>query len=213
MNSNSDNMRFLIHLYKIQMENGMYFIHENTLGKKAEEDGIFDKMEADNRVYRIKGAVEIGNRKRESDFMTNAVGIANKIAMECKRISEGKPKTRRNTMELDEQIAFGLRDQMRLDGRIRDSGCGFVFAVEEGESELMFYDDITGEPLDFEKVIEARKEEMEEFRKHKVYEKVPMEECIRVTGKQPIGVRWVDVNKGDKDNPDCPYLPYLYPPI
>ena len=45
-------------------------------------------------------------------------------------------------MELDEQIAFGLRDQMKMDGRLRDSACGFVFAVEEGEAELIFYDDI-----------------------------------------------------------------------
>ena len=48
----------------------------------------------------------------------------------------------------------------------------------------------------------ARKEELEEFRKHQVYEKVPEEECWNMTGKKPIGTRWVDVNKGYEDNPE-----------
>ena len=40
-----------------------------------------------------------------------------------------------------------------------------------------------------------------EIRMQKVYTKVPIEECRRVTGKGPIGVRWVDVNKEDEVNP------------
>ena len=43
---------------------------------------------------------------------------------------------------------------------------------------------------------------MEEFKKHSVYIKVPLEECRRETGKEPIGTRWVDVNKGDRENPE-----------
>ena len=43
---------------------------------------------------------------------------------------------------------------------------------------------------------------MEVFRQHKVYSKVPLEECLRVTGKQPIGCRWIDTDKGDDDNPE-----------
>ena len=49
---------------------------------------------------------------------------------------------------------------------------------------------------------EARKEEMKEFRKHKVYIKVPIEECYQVTGKGPLGIRWIDINKGDDVNPE-----------
>ena len=44
-----------------------------------------------------------------------------------------------------------------------------------------------------EEVKEARKEEMKEVRKHDVYTKAPLQECW-----EPIGTRWVDVNKGDK---------------
>ena len=48
---------------------------------------------------------------------------------------------------------------------------------------------------------QARAEEIAYFRKMKVYTKVSIEECKRVTGKMPIGVRWVDVNKEDELNP------------
>ena len=39
---------------------------------------------------------------------------------------------------------------------------------------------------------------MEEFRKHGVYVKVPIEECIRSTGKKPVGSIRVDIYKGDE---------------
>ena len=35
-----------------------------------------------------------------------------------------------------------------------------------------------------------------------MYVKVPIQECWDETGKQPIGTRWVDVNKGDDINPE-----------
>ena len=43
---------------------------------------------------------------------------------------------------------------------------------------------------------------MEEFKKKKVYKKVAVQKCWDETGKGPIGVRWVDINKGDKVNPE-----------
>ena len=36
----------------------------------------------------------------------------------------------------------------------------------------------------------------------KVYEYRSVDECWEVTGKGPIGTRWVDTNKGDASNPD-----------
>ena len=41
---------------------------------------------------------------------------------------------------------------------------------------------------------------MEVFKKYGVYDKVRISECYERTGKAPIGVRWVDVNKGDDVN-------------
>ena len=41
------------------------------------------------------------------------------------------------------------------------------------------------------------KQEMEEFKKNTVYVKVPIADCYAKTNKAPLGVRWIDINKGD----------------
>ena len=74
--------------------------------------------------------------------------------------------------------------------------------MEEGVSEWIFWDDVTGEQLEGWRVREARNEEMKEVWKHGIYEKVPIQQCWDRTGKGPIGTRWVDINKGDRWNPE-----------
>ena len=111
---------------------------------------------------------------------------------------------------LCKEIIRGLNDQMKVDGRLTDEGLGAVCAVEEWrpdeenhEEEIgMFWDDMSGKELNPSLVRKAREDEMEEFRKHKVYVKVPIEKCIRKTGKKPLGSRWVDIKKGDDENPE-----------
>ncbi len=66
----------------------------------------------------------------------------------------------------------------------------------------MYYDVISGEELDGELIREAKKVEMETFKKHGVYEKVPRQECLENTGKEPVEVKWFDTNEGDKENPE-----------
>ena len=79
-----------------------------------------------------------------------------------------------------------------------------VINVVSGTSprDMTFYDDVTGALLDTDLVLIARAEEMAEFRKHGIYKKVKISECHKVTGKPPVGVRWIDINKGDDVNPD-----------
>ena len=43
---------------------------------------------------------------------------------------------------------------------------------------------------------------MDKFNKHGVEKKVNIEECYSKTGKAPIGVKWVDINKGDAVHPE-----------
>ena len=40
---------------------------------------------------------------------------------------------------------------------------------------------------------------METIRKFGVYSKRPVKECWSETGKAPIKVKWVDINKGDTE--------------
>ena len=71
----------------------------------------------------------------------------------------------------------------------------------DGNEEMIAFDDLTGQELDPGLMKKARKEEIQYFKDMNVYEKVDIEECWRETGKAPIAVRWVDINKGDTQNP------------
>ena len=70
-----------------------------------------------------------------------------------------------------------------------------VDQTEKGQWGEFF--DVNGNPLESRLVREARQEEVQEIIRRGVYSKVPLEECYRVTGKALVGIRFVDVNKGD----------------
>ena len=74
-------------------------------------------------------------------------------------------------------------------------------ALHEEDLRIAF-DDQSGEPLDPCKVRAARKEEIQYFKSMDVYEKVSLDECWKTTGNAPIRVKWVDINKGDSQNPN-----------
>eukprot|EP00969_Alexandrium_andersonii_P018827 821690-Alexandrium_andersonii.AAC.1 len=61
----------------------------------------------------------------------------------------------------------------------------------------------SGKKLDPGVARQAIEEDVKEFRRHGCYEKVPTEECRHETGKAPIQVRWIDINKGDEERPGC----------
>ena len=77
--------------------------------------------------------------------------------------------------------------------------------VEEDTSEELerAWDDVSGAELDASAVRKARAEEVEYVRKLELYTKVPLEECYAKSGRGPIIVRWIDINKGDHSNPNC----------
>ena len=64
------------------------------------------------------------------------------------------------------------------------------------------WDDVTGNELDIKLTLKARAEEMEQFKKHGVYEKVKEEVCWAKMGKGPVGTRWIDINRGYENNPE-----------
>ena len=48
----------------------------------------------------------------------------------------------------------------------------------------------------------ARLKELDDFEAKNVWKQVSLAEAQRISGRSPITVRWVDVNKGDDDCPD-----------
>ena len=101
---------------------------------------------------------------------------------------------------------------MRHDGRMQANLVGIHCLVDEaplqnhalkidGSKTEQYFGDITGQPLPAELVKAARAKEMEYFASKGVWSTRPVAEAMRVKGRKPITVRWVDVNKGDDDNP------------
>ncbi len=67
--------------------------------------------------------------------------------------------------------------------------------------DVDFFDDVTGCMMDKDRATEARKLEIKFFKDMEVYKKVPRSEA-HAGGYKVISTRWLDVNKGDKLNPD-----------
>ena len=75
--------------------------------------------------------------------------------------------------------------------------------LHEADAEgWIAYDDVTGTWLDPAMVVAARRDEIEYFKSRGVYKKVGVEESWKETGKAPIAVRWIDINKGDALRPE-----------
>ena len=63
-----------------------------------------------------------------------------------------------------------------------------------------FWDEVSGAQLNSEEVMAARLDEIKQLYSHEVYEKVPIQECWDSTGRAPVKVKWIDINKGDGVN-------------
>ena len=129
-------------------------------------------------------------------------------------------------------ILRGLQSQLKADGFVkngiygiqpkfdedakevyRDFMTGTVLSVDEhphlekasgvGTTKAKTYvDAVTGQPLVKELVQAARDKELRYFDEKGVWRKRPREGAFQRTGKGPITVRWIDVNKGDDDEPN-----------
>lgn len=81
------------------------------------------------------------------------------------------------------------------------SSSGHVLKVQI-DNDHIYNDDLTGQALDAALVRAAKKKELEHFDGKDVWELRPISECRRLTGKAPVTVRWVDMNKGDDTTPN-----------
>jgi len=104
-------------------------------------------------------------------------------------------------MTLEEMFAVmpeNLKDVSKCpSGELHEDDAGYVL----GDGTVAF-DDQSNAPLKPDLVRKARVEEIKYFRQMGVYTKVPLEKCWAETGRAPIDVRWVDINKGDDNSPN-----------
>ena len=74
-----------------------------------------------------------------------------------------------------------------------------VFQCDDGEGP--YYDDLTKQQLPT-RLVKVRQKELDYFETKNVWKRVSLAEDQRISGRSPITVRWVDVNKEDDDCPD-----------
>ena len=99
-------------------------------------------------------------------------------------------------MSLDEVTKHEKVETRKLNQRIRKDPDHETVVIESAEA----WGDINGETLSAEAVRKARREEIAYIRRKKVWTKIPRAKALKM-GWKVIKVRWIDVNKGDKNNP------------
>lgn len=163
-----------------------------------------------------------GPALKPTRFITNSVAVHRELQRRCRGCKEhvpleGKSRTTaaaRYPKELCRAVCRGVRDQMRMDPAGIMSMLSLADSSDDGDDDHLdsieheehdwgqYYDDMSGSVLRADLVQAARREEIAEVRRMGVWTKVPREQCVRETGKPPIGTRWVDVDKGTPDAPN-----------
>ena len=219
-------LNFCMAPYQIQIDNGMYFLHEHPAGAKSwqhEEVKRLLEMPGIKRIvshmcaFGMMQEDEHGKAliKKPTAFMSNSSEILKRLARKCsgdhRHILLVNGRAKRAEVypdELCKEIVKGLVDQMVMDHRIKSGCIGVMDQVDDectlglldmmDDGRMVFYDDVSGKMLRTEQVQAARREELETFKQFGVYCKVPLQECYDLTGKSPLGIKWVDINKGDE---------------
>ena len=154
--------------------------------------------------------------KKPTRFMTNSLEVYKVLNKKCDgkcprhvQLMEGRAKAAAvYPKRLCRAILQGTIRQMRVDrGNLMTFKCidnhHEVMAVEFEENDWhRYWDDMSGKELQGDLVRAARAEEIDTIRKMQVWVKVDRDQCFRETGRPPIKLRWVDVNKGDDTRPN-----------
>jgi hypothetical protein len=192
-------LEFCMDLCRMQKDQGLYFLFEHPDRASSWRNEKVRRLLKEDGVHRIVGHMcqfgmkqederGIGWIRKPTGFMTNSARIAKRLEVQCKdmhrHISLIGGRAKKADVYPDrlcKEIVLGLLDQMKEDGRVQEGSIGSMLVDKNNGAE--FWDDLSGSRLDESMVRKARKEEIEEYRKHGVYVKVPLEECWNSTGK------------------------------
>ena len=247
-------LNFVCELYRIQIKNGTYFLHEHPGPALSWKLPCVQDIMAHENVDRVVGdqcqygQSELHNNpvKKATGWMSNAPCVLQSLAKRCSgrngscsRAGGGRHATASGRLarevavypfDLCKAILVGLQRQLRKNGMAQDKVYGLQPRFEEDEvvtyrdvntGEVLsinehvhlerifvagrpetFIDAVSGQPLQTSLVRAARAIEMKYFDDKKVWEKRPHGEAFQRTGKRPITVKWIDVNKGDDEAPN-----------
>ena len=230
---------FVVSVYREQLENGRYFVHEHPANATSWQlKSIEDLMQA-SEVGRVVGdqcqygaQVHRGPAKgqpirKPTGFMSNSSEVLRALSRKCSgrggvcsRSSGGRHAVCSGTVATDaaiylrklcQALLLGIASQLRVDNMAKDGCFGVQVPDDDRDVEMSIRgpescysgrikDDLTGQTLHDDRVAVARATELKFFDTKGVWKKVPRADARSQTGKPPISVRWVDVNKGDDVN-------------
>jgi len=217
-------LKFIAEIYKRQVDEGFWFLHDKgsemdainiaELRKVCEEPGVRQGKAKDNNV----AVMEIGRGKRSLQFITNSEEIEDHMTKGSQKTNQakvGKMREGKYSIKVCEAIYEGLKREVDLKNRglkkiittskltavQRTDMCDKVNEWHDNEDSGQAYDDVSGEWLCSKEVMKARMKEIEYIQKKKVYRKIPRRVAI-ANGWKIIKTRWIDLNKGDRKNPN-----------
>ena len=117
----------------------------------------------------------------------------------AKRIKDDEEQEQDLDMEIDDEATKDINQMDFWEVYNAEADDNLAYGEDQPE-DTTFWDDNSGKQLNPKMVRQAREEEMAQFRDHQVYEKVPTQEAAK-SGSKLITTRWVDINKGDDENP------------
>jgi hypothetical protein len=201
-------LSFLRELYDYQGGVGKYFIHEQSLCSISWYDGVLATLMNNAGVYHWEGLVDkhgLGKYQAPMPgrgWISNGMGIIQELSKWAVNADDGP-------YALAKALLRGIRIQLISTGEMGINSVGVEVAEEEHNHQEVLvdewakmHDNVTGSLLDNKLVQIARNEELSEIRRRGIYSKVPISQCMQITGKKPIKVRFVDVNKGDEACPN-----------
>ena len=192
---------------------GEYYIWEMprkmnnaTINNKMRNIGGPGIIVKDTKIWtnskRIKERVDEEMRKRQVKIRGGGVQFADDKDAKVEEYKLGRAVEEAIREELtdreSEDICF-VEEQSKQPG---------ILYIEDGDDKHVYYcdswgqywDEITNKKLDSKLVEAARLDEIKGLYQYRVYNTVNIEECYEKTGKSPIRVRWLDINKGNEKN-------------
>ena len=192
-------MEFMCKLYKLQHESGRYFLHTHPERAILIKEEYIQRIRALASIDALRVNPGRGSQSTRT-LLTNCPALAH--VMRHRGEQGQRPQGAMVEEGIRLQQAWEHRGE-KLIAQIEEDADRDSMAVppEEKEDETWCaeaWDDVSGKELDPAKVLMARREEMEYYKKMDVYEKVPLEECYQMTGKTPLKARWIDIDKGTR---------------
>ena len=200
--------------------------HEASVERLAKFPGV-ELVHADQCQYGAEvmfGQYKGQPIKKPTGFMSNGSRVLKALTQRCgsrdgqctrkkggkHAICSGKiaKDAARYPPGLVKAIIRGIRDELHVRGVMKRGEFG-LHAIDDDvmiEAELRgpaqgysgkYVDDMSKQVLKDSMVQEARAKELLYFNSKGVWRKRPRSEAFQKTGRPPITVRWVDINKGD----------------